>query len=135
MRISLMRIRDPEYFDSGSGMEKIRIRDKRPVSATLPIRDMYCLICLIANYYIRWRGIVIGLSRDGRWADFSKLTTAPLSIIKTFRMSLISAGSISVDSIFKVNKIPLHGVWQSLYETWIVFYEPEAYLKHFSYRC
>ncbi len=32
---SLKRIRDGKNSDSGSGMEKIRIRDKHPVSATL----------------------------------------------------------------------------------------------------
>jgi hypothetical protein len=30
-----IRIRDQESFDPGSGMEKIRIRDKHPGSATL----------------------------------------------------------------------------------------------------
>jgi hypothetical protein len=31
---------------------------------------------------------------------FFKKTTAPLSLMKTYRMSLISAGSISLDSTF-----------------------------------
>jgi hypothetical protein len=33
---SLMRIRDPRWRQFGSGMEKSRIRDKHPGSATLP---------------------------------------------------------------------------------------------------
>jgi hypothetical protein len=32
-----MRIRDPEWKKFGSGMEKIRIRDKNPETATLRI--------------------------------------------------------------------------------------------------
>jgi hypothetical protein len=37
----------------------------------------------------------------GEWADFLK-TSAPVSLINTFPVSLILAGSISLDSTFKV---------------------------------
>ncbi len=41
---SLMRIRDPGWKIFGSGMEKIRIRDKHPSSATLVLdRHYYAL--------------------------------------------------------------------------------------------
>jgi hypothetical protein len=33
-------------------------------------------------------------------AGFSKKTSAPLSLMKTYRMSLISAGSITLESTF-----------------------------------
>ncbi len=134
-----IRIRDPDHIsesletgffglkilkffdaDPGSGIFWSGIRDGKnsdpgQTSHIRNFRDMYCLIGLIANYYMRWRGIFKGLSLDEKWADFSELTTAPLSLMKTFRMSLISAGSISLESTFKVNKIPLHDMWQSLY--------------------
>ncbi len=42
-----------------------------------------------------------GLSLDGRRAYFSKKTSATLPLIKIYRMSLLSAGSISLDSTFK----------------------------------
>jgi hypothetical protein len=48
---------------------------------------------------MRWRGIFKGLSRDGRWADFSK-NQPRLSLMKTYLMNLISAGSILLDSTF-----------------------------------
>jgi hypothetical protein len=35
-----IRIRDPEFFDPGSGIEKFRIWDKHPVSATLGARKL-----------------------------------------------------------------------------------------------
>ncbi len=50
---------------------------------------------------MRWRGIIKVLSQDGERADFSKKTTAPRSLMTTYRMSLISARSISLDSTFK----------------------------------
>jgi hypothetical protein len=49
---------------------------------------------------MRWGGIFKGLSRDGGRADFSIKTTVPLSLMTTFPMSLIFAGSISLDSTF-----------------------------------
>jgi hypothetical protein len=58
------------------------------LTPNLPIK------CLIANYYMRWRKIFKGLSQDGELADFSKKPFAPLSLMKTFQMSLVSAGSI-----------------------------------------
>ncbi len=48
--------------------------------------------CLIAKYW---------LSQDGERPDFFLKTSAPLSLMMTNRMSLISAGSISLDSTFK----------------------------------
>ncbi len=44
--------------------------------------------------------LAIGLSQDGELADFF-LKTSPLSLMMSYRMSLISAGSISLDSTFK----------------------------------
>jgi hypothetical protein len=46
----------------------------------------------MANYCIRWRRIFKGLLRDGRRGDFSK------NLPRLSQMSLISAGSISLDS-------------------------------------
>jgi hypothetical protein len=48
----------------------------------------------MANFRIRWRGIFKGLSQDGGLVVFSE-TAAPLPLIKTYRKSLIWAGSIS----------------------------------------
>ncbi len=62
------------------------------------------IMCLIANYCARWRCNFKGLSQDGRWKDFFLKTSAPLFLMTTFQMSLISAGSISLDSTFKVKK-------------------------------
>ncbi len=42
-----------------------------------------------------------GLSEDGGGGIFSQKTSATLSVMTTYRMSLISAGSISLDSTFK----------------------------------
>jgi hypothetical protein len=43
-----------------------------------------------------------GISRDGGRADFStKKNTAPISLMKTYRMSLTLEGSNSLDSTFK----------------------------------
>jgi hypothetical protein len=55
----------------------------------------------ITNSCTSWRGIFEGLSQDGGRGAFFLKTSAPLSLIKTFRMNLISAGSISLDSIFE----------------------------------
>jgi hypothetical protein len=45
-----------------------------------------------------------GSSQDGGQAEFpKKIGTAPLSLMTTYRMSLISAGSISLDSTFNEN--------------------------------
>ncbi len=66
------------------------VMNKRPrtdLCAQLAIRFR------IANSYTRWRGIIKGHSQDGGRADFS--------LIKAFRMNLISAGSISLSSTFK----------------------------------
>jgi hypothetical protein len=55
----------------------------------------------MANYCIRWHGIFKGLSQDGGRAEFSKKPLPPLSLMTTYQMSLISAGSIWQDSTFK----------------------------------
>jgi hypothetical protein len=51
----------------------------------------------------RWGGIFKWLSQDKGRADFPK-NLHPLSLIKAFPMNLISAGSISLDNIFKTGK-------------------------------
>ncbi len=51
----------------------------------------------LANSCTRRRGSFKGLSQDGGWRIFLK-TSAPLSLIKAFRVNLISAGSMSLDS-------------------------------------
>ncbi len=43
----------------------------------------------------------------GEWADFLK-TSAPVSLINTYPMSLISAGPISLDSTFKEQMLVPH---------------------------
>jgi hypothetical protein len=45
------------------------------------------------------RGFFEGLSQDEGQADFSE-TSALLSLIKTFQLNIISAGSILLDSTF-----------------------------------
>jgi hypothetical protein len=55
--------------------------------------------CLIANYCTRWRCNFRGLSQDEGRRIFLK-ASAPLSLMTTYQMSLISAGSISLDSTF-----------------------------------
>ncbi len=47
--------------------------------------------------YTRWRCNFKGLSKDGDVRIFLKIST-PLSLIKAFRMNLISVGSILLDS-------------------------------------
>ncbi len=54
----------------------------------------------IVNSFTRRRGIFKGLSQDGGQADFYSETSAPLSLIKTLQLNLISARSISLDSAF-----------------------------------
>jgi hypothetical protein len=56
-------------------------------------------IILLANSCARWRGIFIGLSQDGGRVDFLK-NFAPLPLVHTCRMNLISFGSISLGSTF-----------------------------------
>jgi hypothetical protein len=41
-----------------------------------------------------------GLPQDGGWADFKKNLRASLSLINTYQMNLISAGSISLNTTF-----------------------------------
>jgi hypothetical protein len=60
--------------------------------------------CLIANYCARWRCNFKGLSQDGGWKDFFLKTSAPLSLMTTYQMSLISARSTPPDSTFKLKK-------------------------------
>jgi hypothetical protein len=55
---------------------------------------------VFVNTIAPWRSIFKGLSQDGGWADLKK-TFAPLSLMTTYRMSLILAGSISLNSTFK----------------------------------
>ncbi len=57
-------------------------------------------MCLILTEYISLDSTFKGLSQDGDGRIFLK-TFAPLSLMTTYRMSLISAGSISLDSTFK----------------------------------
>jgi hypothetical protein len=61
----------------------------------------------MANYFKRWRQSFKGLSLDGGRADFSKKkkTLATLPFIKIYLMSLLLAGSISLDSTLKYNKM------------------------------
>ncbi len=56
---------------------------------------------LIANYYMRWHCNIKGLSWDGGQADFFQKTSAPPPLMTTYRMSLISVVSISLDSTFE----------------------------------
>jgi hypothetical protein len=56
---------------------------------------------LIANSCTWRRWIFSGLSQDGGRAHFLQIS-APLSLINIYRMNLISAGSISLDSTFKL---------------------------------
>ncbi len=60
-----------------------------------------------ANSCTRWRGIFKGLSQNGGQADFSKCLRASLFSICTgsYQMNLISAGSISLDSICVIIKV------------------------------
>jgi hypothetical protein len=65
------------------------------------LSEQLAIRCLIANYCKRWRHSFKGLSQDGGWADFSKNLRAYL-FNDDLRMSLISAGSISLDITFKL---------------------------------
>ncbi len=56
----------------------------------------------LANSRTTWRCNFKRLSQHGRQADFSKIS-APHSLITTYRMNLILAGSISLDSTFNIN--------------------------------
>ncbi len=60
--------------------------------------------CLMASYCYstRWRYSFKGLSLDGGRADFFKETSATLPFLKIYQMSLLSAGSISLDSTFNI---------------------------------
>jgi hypothetical protein len=49
---SLMRIRDPALKKFGSGMEKIRIRDKHPGSALLQKISYYMMSFSLLNFYV-----------------------------------------------------------------------------------
>ncbi len=62
----------------------------------------YLNCCTIVNWKIRKRSHTLkGSQRMGGGRIFIKKTAVPLSLMTTFRMSLISAGSISLDSTFK----------------------------------
>ncbi len=56
----------------------------------------------LANSCTRWRCNFKRLSQHGRQADFFKIS-APHSVMTTYRMNLILAGSISLDSTFNIN--------------------------------
>ena len=60
-------------------------------------------ICFqIANRWTRWRCSYQGLSQDEGWAYFSE-SPPLLYVIKTFRMNILSARSISLDNTFKLH--------------------------------
>jgi hypothetical protein len=69
----------------------------------------------LANSHTRWRCNFKGLSKDGDGRIFLKISS-PLSLIKAFRMNLISVGSILLDSTCNVNfnHFALISVWDSL---------------------
>ncbi len=76
--------------DAAGGRGGVRLTEQLAISR-----------CLIANYCKRWRHSFKGLSQDGGWADFSKNLRASL-FNDDLRMSLISAGSFSLDITFKL---------------------------------
>ncbi len=62
---------------------------------------------LLYNYKLKKEALLYlkGLSEDWGRADFSKKPSSPLSLMKTYRMSLISVGSILLDSTFKTTVV------------------------------
>ncbi len=75
----------------------------------------------IANSCTRWRRIFKRLSQNGWQVNFSKKTSAPLSLTKAFPMKQISAGSISLGSTFG----------QILPKMQVLFPEPSKYVSSF----
>ncbi len=73
-----------------------------------------CALCILGNYCTRWHPCVKGLSLDGGRADFSIKTAATLPLIKIYGMILIWAGSISLDSSFKLEFKFKELVWKWL---------------------
>jgi hypothetical protein len=62
----------------------------------------YLNCCTIVNLKTRKRSDTLkGSQRMGGWRIYLKTSTAPLSLMKTYLMSLISAGSILLDSTLK----------------------------------
>ncbi len=62
----------------------------------------------IARSRTIWRCNFKGLSQDGGWANFSIFlkTSAPHSLMTTYRINLLSDRSISLDSTFKTRPLP-----------------------------
>jgi hypothetical protein len=64
----------------------------------------------MGNYCTRWRPCIKGLSLEGGRADFSKNHDATLPFIKIYRMSILSAGSISLNSTFEKGGASFRGL-------------------------
>ncbi len=73
---------------------------------------------IIAKYCARWRRNFKELTQDGEWADFFLKTSAPLSLMTTYRMSLISAWPISLNSTF--NSKATYTIFSVLYISVVV---------------
>ncbi len=80
----------------------ILVRCKTNGAVDVHLTAQLAIRCLIANYCTRWRRSFTGVSKDGRRGWFFLKTSAPLSLMMTYRMSLISGGSISLDSAFNI---------------------------------
>ncbi len=84
---------------------KIYTLIKKPATVTQQLQKSidFCRIELYDFHLcikMAWNGIFKGLSQDGGRKDFSKKFSAILPLIKIYRMSLISAWSVSLDSTF-----------------------------------
>jgi hypothetical protein len=88
---------DSEFFHC-SFANPYTMYNKRRSRSGVRLTAQLAIRCLIANW--RWHCNFKGLSQDRGWADFSRNLQASLSLM-TYRMSLISAGSISMESTFK----------------------------------
>ncbi len=95
------------------------------VKGGMNILRSYLNCSTIVNWKTRKRTNTLkGSQRMGGGGGFFWKPSATLSIMKTYRMSLISAGSISLDSTFKIKKhrlchviiLPKTGcVWKKIY--------------------
>jgi hypothetical protein len=85
--------------------QQLYVVNKRPLTklwALLEIRIQ------IANRCTSWHCSFTGLRKGG----YLKKISAPLSLINTYRMNLISTGSISLDSTFKDRNDVSYKIWK-----------------------
>ncbi len=95
-----MVLKTPQFIRFPRNIFQVRYEFSQPTSK------------LVAQSSILKQGGVLILSEDGGRADFTKKPSAPLSLVTTYPMSLISAGYNLLDSTF--NHMNRSELWEWL---------------------